>query len=235
MSGGALRRLREFADSFNLPLLFAVRFLRFENAALWVLVEDIARAQTSLRIDISHWLEGLRPVLWDEHSYLVLPGTHFEAIFSANATGGVLRHADHGEQIGFDIVTSKGRFPQRDADALLASAFFEPYGLEEVSSRREGSVTHVIYRPTNAAMSIADLVYGMNRLPRDDDGSLLFDAATALRELADGHALPLVHRQLVEHLGARFCDIAAVGIAEYGEPRARYAKWIATGGREETN
>jgi len=44
-----------------------------------------------------------------------------------------------------------------------------------------------------------------------------------------------VDRRLVEHLGAKFCDIAAVGIGEYGEPKARYAKWIATGGRAETS
>jgi hypothetical protein len=224
--------LRDFADNFSLPLLFAVRFLRFKDAAMWVLVEDTDRTKPAVRIDISHWIEGQRSILWDEHSYFMFPNTRFEAIYSPDGADGLLRHSDYGEQVEFHVITSKGRFPQTGTDALLASAFFESYGLKEVASEREGSLVRVAYTPTNAAMSVADMIYAMNRLPRDEEGALIFDAATALRELADGHPLPLVDRQLVEHLGSKYCEIAALGIAEYGEPQARYERWLASGGRE---
>lgn len=231
MSGAALKRLRDFADCFGIPLVFAVRFLQFDNAALWVLVEDVSRDSKSIRIGIENWIEGLRPVLWNEHSYMVFPGTHFQATFDSSVSGGLLRHSQYGEQVAFEVVTSKGRFPQDGTDALVASAFFEAYGLREVDSRSQGTLTHVLYAPTNAAMSVADLIYAMNRLPRDEEGRLIFDASTALRELADGQRLPLVDRRFVEHFGDRFCDIAAMGIMEYGEPTARYRRWLATGGR----
>ena len=40
LGGSLLRRRREFADAMGLPLLLAVRFLRFRQHALWVICED---------------------------------------------------------------------------------------------------------------------------------------------------------------------------------------------------
>ncbi|MGA9722902.1 MAG: hypothetical protein WBQ86_10625 [Candidatus Binatus sp.] len=35
IGGGALQRLRSFAEAFQLPLLFAVRFIQHRSAAVW--------------------------------------------------------------------------------------------------------------------------------------------------------------------------------------------------------
>lgn len=232
MGGAALQRLRGFAEAFELPLVFAVRFLRFSGVALWVIAEDADPATTSMRLNISHWINGLRPVLWSEHSYMLIPGTQFEATYSSTAaTGAAVLHSDYGEQTAFEIVTHKGRFSYTGADALLASMFFESYGLEEAESQRANDVTRVTYRARNLSMSIADLIYGVNRLPRDEDGELVYDPSRTLRELADGQTPMLIGRQTVEELGNRFCDIGAVALGEYGDPEARYQLWLATGGQ----
>ncbi len=232
IASSTLQKIRDFADAFGLPLVFAVRFLTLHGIALWVIVEDRDRSKKSLTITMSDWIQGLRPVLWNEYSYMLFPRTYFEATYSPDITGDNVRHSEYGEQIAFHVITTKGRVALSGKDAILASAFFEAYGLEEAASKREDNLVHVTYQARNLMMSIADLIYGMNRLPRDENGRMVYDASKALRELADGHTATLVGRDLVEHLGGKFCDIGALGIVEFGEPEERYQRWLATGGDE---
>jgi hypothetical protein len=72
----------------------------------------------------------------------------------------------------------------------------------------------------------------MNRLPRDDNGNLVYDAGSALRELAERRPTALVNRELVEMIGTGLYQIDALAIGCCGEPEELYRKWFATGGQE---
>jgi hypothetical protein len=232
MSGAALQRLRSFADAFKLPLLFAVRFLQHRSAAIWVIAEDANRAKPSVKISLSDWIRGLRPVLWNEFAYAIMPRTLFQVTYSRDIRGENVRHPDYGEQIALRIVTNQRSHDIGGPDSVLPSAFFDAYYLTETKVEHEGSFARVTYSPKSQAMSIADIIYRMNRFPTDDDGRLTYHARTAIRELADGCSASLVTRAYVEGLGNRMCKEGVLGIVGYGEPRETYRKWLATGGQE---
>ena len=54
IGGRHLQELRAFADTFGLPLVFAVRFLRFDSAALWVL--RVCKEITSAKLDFCRYM-----------------------------------------------------------------------------------------------------------------------------------------------------------------------------------
>ncbi len=231
IGGNQLRKLRAFADAFGMPLLLAVRF-RWFNSALWVMVQDNDRSKRSVTIGVSDWPSGLRPVLWDEHGYMLLPGTYFQATYDGKSSGRNLYHRKYGEQIGFQIATQEERYALSGDDAGIAAALFECYNLEEIESKRQGELTHVLYRARNLVVSVADLIYGMNRLPRDEHGNPRFDAAKVVRQMADGQRPTLIGRDFVEYFADRLCDLGVLGRMGYGDPQESYRKWLLTGGTD---
>jgi len=233
MSGGALQRLRSFADAFNLPLLFAVRFLEFRSMALWVMVEDVDRSKRSLTVSVEDWIRTLRPVLWNEYAYTLMPGTHFQAIYSAGLKGQGIQHPDYGEQVAFRVVTRQGPKEVAGVDSVLVSAFFECYKLVETNVKRDEESVYVSYRPTTATLSIADLIHGMNRLPTDPDGRRIYDAGRIIHDLVERRQTSLVSRKLVEALGDTMCDIGALTIGVYEHPADSLRRWLATGGDQQ--
>jgi hypothetical protein len=178
--------LRSFADAFQLPLIFAVRFLQHQGAAVWVIVDDTNRSKSSLTVSVSDWIDGLRPVLWNEYAYMIVPGTRFQVTYSPDLKGESVRHPDYGEQVSCRVVTSKRSIEVVRIESVLTSAFFDAYNLTETTVERDGTSVRVTYqREGVAALSIADLIYRMNRLPTDNEGRLTYDAGRAIREIAE--------------------------------------------------
>jgi len=230
--GNQLRKLRAFADAFGFPLLLAVRFRRFNNSALWVIVEDRDRDKQSLSVTIDDWIKGIRPVLWNEHGYLLIPGAYFQATYGGEATGKQLYHRRYGEQIEFQIVTPKKRFTLHGDEASISGGIFESYALEEVEIKQHGALTYVLYKPHITILSVADLIYGMNRLSRGENGNFTFDAARTIRKLADRQSHGLTTREFVEFIADRLCHIGVLGRMGYGDPEEGFTKWLATGGKD---
>ncbi len=83
IGGKNLKRLRAFADQFGLPLIFAVRFLCFEQHALWVMVEDADQAANSLTVPYDGLTTGVRHVLWDDYFYFLPNTLYFKAVYDA--------------------------------------------------------------------------------------------------------------------------------------------------------
>lgn len=229
--GKHLHELREFAAAFQLPLVFAIRFLRWHGVALWVIVEDKDRTRRSLSVSVSDWISGLRPVLWNEEGYMLFPGTYFQATYGPRTTQHGIWHPKYGEQVAFQVVTNKGRFEFDGEEGDIVAGFFESYNLREEKIERHGENTYVAYVPQNSTLSVVDLIYGMNRLPRDEDGHLVYDAGTVLRKLADGQKYPLITREFVTYFAKHFCHLGALGVVGYGKPEDTYARWLAIGGQ----
>lgn len=231
IGGGQLRKLRCFAETFSMPLVFAVRFLSFEDAAVWVIVEDQDRTASTLHVGIGDWASGLRPILWDEEAFMLMPGVYFQINYQLRTRTGGLFHRDYGEQVSFQIVTPDDRMEITEMHGEIAAAFFQSYGLQERQVKRDGDFTSVAYTANNSVLSVADLIYGMNRLSRDENGNLLFDAGTIMRQLADKQQLPLITREFVTYYAQEFCRLGALGQMDYGKPEEAHSKWIATGGQ----
>jgi hypothetical protein len=232
MGGAALRKLRAFADSFGLPLLFAVRFVQYRSTAIWVIAEDGNRENPSVKISLSDWIDGLRPVLWNEYAYMIMPGTKVQVTYSGSIKGENVRHPEYGEQVRFRVVTGQRSIDFNAHDSVLASAFLDAFYLSKTDVELDGSLVHVTYSPESQALSIADIVYRMNRLPADEQGQLTYHAGTVIRQLAEGRSDSLITRTLVENLGKAMCDSGVLSVLGYGGLEETFRKWIATGGKE---
>jgi len=212
ISGSALRKRRAFADEFGLPLLFAVRFLKFNDHALWVMVEDRDRSKSSLKINVNNLTQGVRHVLWDDYFLIVLPSVHFRAVYekvSPSKSNGV-RHVDYGALREFHLVAPPGRVISgphvvnnaaiyTGAQAGVLSAFFEGFQPELIAIETENNTTTLQLQPT-APCSITDLVYSYNRLPRDDDGRVLLNPSRILAGTDPGSSLAT--REFIEKVAS---------------------------------
>lgn len=226
-----LDRLRQFAKSFDMPLVFAVRFVGFPQAALWSIVEDANPNRKSLTVGVGDLVTGLRPVIWNDHGYMLIPGTYLQVTYDSNTQDEGVTNPSYGTQVALQIVTHQSRFAVSKQDITTAGAFFESYGLNETQVQSKGTKTNVIYVPQQTMLTVADLIFAMNRLARDDDGSLVHEPGRALRELADGHSPLLIKRQLVEFVANRMCQIGALVPMGLGNAGDGLKIWHGTGGR----
>jgi hypothetical protein len=154
IGGSLLRRRRRFAETFGLPLLFAVRFTSFSGSAVWVLKEDTG-LQSTLDVGVNDMIEGARCALWDEYLYMIFPAVYFQASYEKSPRRDRVLHASYGSQLAFQIVNGDDRMVFQDTDAGLLSMFFEPFELKEIDCQIVGQTTHVLYAPQLAMCSIA--------------------------------------------------------------------------------
>jgi hypothetical protein len=183
IGGAHLRRLRNFADHFGLPLLFAVRFLQFEQNAFWIIVEDQSRKTSSLAVSVKGLFSGIRHILWDECWYTLLPDMHFKSIFDLNTEDLGVKHPGYGTQVEFQIIVDNQVRTFKGAEAVIYSAFFEAFHLTEVEAEKHGSLTNQVRVPQLLYCSMADMVYNFNRLPCDDKGQIIYDPSKLITEL----------------------------------------------------
>ena len=231
VGGLLLQRLRRFADTFGLPLLFAVRFVRFRESALWVIVEDQDRSKRSLKIKLNDLISGARRALWDEYLYMIAPGTYFQASYTREATGSNVVRPGYGEQFAFQVATTDGRLTFHGADSVLFSAFFEAFNPKEVEKRVSGDITDVIYVPTLAFCSIADLIYRMNRLPQDEKGCSTYDAAKLLMLFQSEDEPAVVTRSHIEAIGGHLLSKKVLFVLGFGDEESHVALWRRYGGK----
>lgn len=233
LSGSLLRRRRNFANMFGLPLLFAIRFLRFEHNALWIIVEDSERESTFLRVIYQDLINGVRHVLWDEYSYFLRPSMHFKGVFDATYNGDGVRHPEYGTQREFQIIVDDQVISITDAhDAFIYSMFFEAFGLKEIKVKRQGSITYQILAPQRATCSIADMIYSCNRLPRDAKGRVVYDASKIVARTDTKSVRTLVGRELIDRIARPLCNGNLLYIVGFGKPEAHLDKWRQYGGQK---
>jgi hypothetical protein len=238
IGGHKLRRLRAFADQFGLPLFIAVRFLRFDEYALWVIVEDEDRSKTSLRVTYQSLLSGSRHVLWDDTFIMVHPWIHFRAVHdtAGNREEGSL-HEKYGVLTNFDIifdleqkiegtgvVDNQMRFTK--IDAMTFAAFFEAFRPAPLTTKQKGTKTYEILSPT-VPCTITDLVYLHNRLARDAEGRTLFNPSRVLSGGDDERIL--FTRTMIENL-MRYLGPTVFGWVGFGDPEEHLRKWRRYGG-----
>jgi len=232
IGGSLLKRRRNFAKTFGLPLLFAVRFLRFRMNAYWVIVHDDDWTRTSVSMRVEDLFSSLRHVLFDEYWYMVLPGTRFQCVYQRGERGSGAYHPEYGSQVEFRILSKDRPLVFRGDEASIWSAFFVPYQLEEVDVRFEGDTTLRTLRPGISACSIVDLVYSFNRLPTDRSGNRTFDPSRIIT-CADGDlaAQPIADRKTIDGAARRMQKLGVLLLLGVGEPEEHALLWRKYGGR----
>jgi len=231
IGGSKLQKLRNFADLFNLPLYFAVRFLRFRNSALWAIVEDKDRSVTSLHVTYEDIVKGVRQVFWDEYSLMVNPQLTVIAKYSKSSNIQSVGHPDFGVQTELAFTQNdKVLLILKDGDAFMASALMEAYNLEEIDVKKvNDDVTLQILKPSFATALLADLIFKTNRLPVDEFGRTIYDASKLIvRSDTNAHD-KLIDRKAIEVIIA---PLIRNQILSYGEIGEHLAQWKLLGGKD---
>jgi len=226
IGGAPLRRLRDFADHFGLPLLFAVRFLRFEQNAFWIIVEDRSREKSSLTVSIKDLIAGIRHILWDECWYMLLPNVHFKSIFDLNNNDLGVKHPKYGTQIEFQTIVDNQVRTFRGAEATIYSAFFEAFHLAEVEAEKQGSITSQVLAPQLLLCSMADMVYNFNRLPCDDKGRIIYDPSKLITKLDP----TLYDVDFINQVARSLNEMGILFFAGFCEKDEHLKKWRQYGG-----
>ena len=226
--GSRLRRLRNLADQFGLPLLFAVRFLMFEQNAVWVIVEDSNREATSLAVTLEDWINGIRHILWDESWYMLMPGIYFIFVFDLDYDGLGVRHQEYGVMIEVQIVNNGKVTSFSNDEATIYAAFLEAFSLEEVETKRQGSTTYQVLVPQMLVCSMADAVYKFNRLPCDERGQSTYDASGMIARLSQ----EFYDRDFVDKVALSLANQGFLGYTVVNEKEVRLKKWRRYGGKK---
>jgi hypothetical protein len=224
--GFRLRRLRNFADQFGLPLLLAVRFLIFGQNAVWAIVEDSNRTVTSLTVTIEQMVFGIRHVLWDEYWYMLLPGTHFVGVFDRDHNEPGVTNPKYGTQKEFKIISGDRVLSFTGGEATIYSAFFEAFLLEEAGIQEQGSVTYQALVPSLLVCSMVDAVYKFNHLPQDEQGQTIYDASKMIAQPKSD----LFDIGFIDKVAQSLIDKEVLFIMGSASPEAHLQKWRQFGG-----
>lgn len=228
--GTSLKLLRGFAREFHLPLLFAVRFLRYKNNALWVIVEDEDTDLSSVSVSYADLKDGIRYVLWDEYLYILPAGIYFRESFE-DTVSGIRHHAEHGTLKEFRFtIGNQTVVLNQDNIAFTYSLFFHTFNLEEVHAEREGSVTHRILKPQLMICSLLDMIYSFNQLPKDEYGRQTYDASKILAQLDYEHNRTLIDRRFIEEIADELLKKGWLYRLAFVENDIHLEKWRKYGG-----
>jgi hypothetical protein len=232
LGGSLLRRQRNFADAFGLPLLIAVRFLKFNQNSFWIIVEDSDRTSSSVKVTYQQMIDGVRHVLWDEYWYSLRPGIYFKRIFDANYCGEGFKNTEYGTQREFQIIIDNQTLSLTDDEALIYSLFFEGFNLKEVGSQHRGSITYQTLAPQVVACSIADMVYTFNRLQRNEKGEVIYNPSKIIVYSDTKHEGILVNRDFIDPFAKELINKRLLFKLGIGDPDTHLCKWRQYGGQK---
>ena len=229
--GSLLRKRRNFARAFGLPLLFAVRFTKFATNAFWVIVHDRDWSRNSLTVGVEDLFSSLRHVLFNEYWYILHPGTRFQCIFETEEKKSGMYHQKHGHLTEFRILMPSKTIKFKGDEASLWSAFFEAYHLEKLDTRYEDARAVLTLRPGVVACSIIDLVYRFNSLPSDQQGNRTYDPTRIIVQAdKDPSAGLIADRKSIEAGAQRMQQRGVLHLLGVGEPEEHVRLWREYGG-----
>lgn len=217
LSAGTADRYRAFARGFNLPLLFAIRFMNLKDQAVWTMLLDSGSGPVD--IELKNAPLTLRSVLWDELGYILNPQVRFCDVYGPISGDTFVIHPEHGSLRAFVVTTAEGMFRFDGHKGALASSFCEQFGLveERVVQHAQGRIV-VHSRPQFFFRTMADMLLGMVRLPRGEEGQVLDDPLRLLRQMGSKSNPPLITKQMVEDIARLLEPTKAIYYALLADP-----------------
>jgi len=231
ISGSRLKKRRNFAAAFGLPLLFAVRFTKFPSNACWVIVHDDDWTKNRIDVGVGDLTSSLRHILFNEYWYMLHPGTSFEQRFDTDVSCEGAGHAQYGSLVAFQILTPEAAISFEGEEATLWSAFFEAFRLEETEKAYDASQTIVRLEPGVDACSIVDLVYCFNCLPTDEAGNRSYDPSRSIAHAdRDPKALLIANRDSIAACGRTMQKLGVLWLTGVQDPEQHARRWRQYGG-----
>lgn len=231
IGGNRLQKLRNISDLMGFPLLFAIRFLRAKQNALWAIVED-DRNLTSLNITYQSVIDGVRNVIWNEFALTPNPHLIIKCMFSKSTEINSITHPKYGNQISAIYTDGKETLKQEKSEAFMTCGLLEAYNLKEFKVEKIDNDTTIQYlKPTCFTAFLADLIYKMNNLIVDDFGNVVYDASKLIVRSDTGVHNTLVNRQIIESLAKPLVDKNLLFIGAIGDMDKQLNKWIEFGGK----
>lgn len=228
IGGSRLKRLRNFADAFGVPLIFAVRFLRFNQNALWIIVEDSDRSSTSLTVAIDNLCNGIRHILWDDYWYMLLPNIQIISIYDTNYTELCAQHPEYGTHKELQIITHEKAFCFEGPIASGYLAFLKAFHLQPVDIQRHGSITRQTSIPELLVCSMVDMAYTFNQLPCDEKGQPLTEPSTVMNEFEP----KVFDIHFINRLANALANLNLLFLLTFEEPEKHFEKWKQYGGNK---
>ena len=219
IGGSYLRRLRNFSDVLGHPLYIAVRFVRAKKHAMWAIVKDTDRSRTTIHVEINDMINGERKNLWQEYILTPSPKMIVMAKFSKKAPSDSIHHDEIGSLIELIVSDSFNTINFQNPQASMVCGFLESYGLDVLKTEEiDDDLTMQYLQPTIFTSFLADIVYQVNRLVVDDDGSIVYDASKLLAHSDVGSCDDLIDRYAIEHIVQPLIDKNLLFIGAIGKP-----------------
>ncbi|MBE9233778.1 MAG: hypothetical protein RLZZ203_1725 [Cyanobacteriota bacterium] len=167
IGGSELKRRRNFAKQFDLPLLFAVRFTKFPRFPFWVLMEDNDYSKSSLTISFTDIMNGSREKIWNDYWFSL---TTNKILFRAEFTqdDSILKCDKYGNLQRFEIVVNGRTIPFTDMSKVTMLYILFEQLTEEIGLIEQGNSIIQTLVPSFNLRSISDVLYRFNQLGRDN-------------------------------------------------------------------
>lgn len=230
VSGSRLRWLRNFAKEFGLPLIIAVRFLKFGNHALWVMILDDDPTQTAINITPADLAKSVRHVLWNEYMYMPIPDLIAEYVLRPKPFPGIsheIEGAGYLHEARYHSYARNIHVSVVGVEAMMTRAFLEVFQPKEVHRKNEADAVHICYENSALTCFVSDLLFYFNRLPSNEKGETTFDPSRILA----GMDTLLITRELTDAIAGMFFRENLMGYVTIGEDEVHINKWLALGGR----
>lgn len=200
-----INRRKAYANRFNLPLLYAVRFLIAEKMAFWVIVtaEQLLDKNTLTTNDL---VPSLNSFIFDNYTVILNPSYTVIRKYSQSQVGIGEIHQELGALQNVSICNDKGIiYTLEDKDALLFSmlfAIYETYGTYVETYKDESIVySHFSIHQFN---TIADIVFGISNIITNEHGEKVYDPTRIIANLDSKNGpIPLLHRSTLERMLSR--------------------------------
>lgn len=201
-----LKRREAFAQAFDLPLVFAVRFTQFVGQAAWLLVTSHQFRSLGRTLALSNLMQGVGHALLDDYILAAPNPFDIECVWDSSAPVQSLRTDGFGSLVQLHMFDGGTRVAVDDGDALLVGVVLEAFRPVSISTRRQGAQTTELLRVAgDQGRSLSNIVYVANQQATDSGGQTVYDPARIRASLdAPTPHLSLLARDHVEYIVARY-------------------------------
>lgn len=197
-----IRRRQAYAKRFNLPLLYAVRFLKAESHAFWVIVTADSLLDKNV-LTTENYIPSLNSFIFDNYTLMLNSQYSIVRHYSKSQEGIGEIHKSMGALQSIKIIDTAGKeFKLESADAVLFSllfGIFKTYGTYVESYKGESTVyshfsIHQFY-------TLLDVVYGISNIITDDTGNKTYEPTRAIANMdSPNNPTLLMRRSVLENL-----------------------------------
>jgi len=195
-----IARRKKFADRYNLPLMYAIRFTAAKDHAYWIVVsaDDLYDKN---RIDTSDYVDSIGQLLFDNYSIMTNSSYTFVRRYSKDKKGIGEHHEQLGELQSVELISKEGKiYRPEPMDALILAMLYGVFGstASYTETYQGESVVYSGFRLMNF-LTLLDAVYYLNNIISDGEGNKYYDPVRAIANM-DSATNPtmLIKRSLLE-------------------------------------